>query len=120
MTQNITAPSPAQGADANAPAPTRAATPTDMPAGKVVPPAGNTPPAPQPMTVRQAVEQINSFLSANARDLRFRLDESSGRTVITVVNPNTGEVIRQIPPEEMMAAARSLDGPGPVVVNALV
>lgn len=120
MTQNINIPSPTQGAETSAPKPVSAAAPTDLSGGKVVPPAGNTPPAPQPMTVREAVEQINSFLSANARDLRFRVDEGSGRTVITVVNPNTGEVIREIPPEEMMAAARSLDGPGPVVVNELV
>jgi flagellar protein FlaG len=32
--------------------------------------------------------------------LRFRLDEATGRCIITVIDIESGEVVRQIPPEE--------------------
>jgi|GEM_PF-1634476 len=41
-------------------------------------------------------------------DLEFKVDEVSGRTVITVYHPETEEVIRQIPPEEAMRLAQIL------------
>ncbi|MCP1726426.1 flagellar protein FlaG [Natronospira proteinivora] len=41
-------------------------------------------------------------------DLEFKVDETSGRTVITVYHPETEEVIRQIPPEEAMRLAQIL------------
>jgi flagellar protein FlaG len=52
--------------------------------------------------VKQVVEQV-------AQNLRFSVDESTGRTVITVTDAATREVIRQIPSEEMLAVARALD-----------
>jgi len=42
------------------------------------------------------------------RDLLFRVDEASGRVVIQVVDGESGEVLRQIPPEELLAMARLL------------
>ena len=32
--------------------------------------------------------------------LRFRLDEATGRCIISVIDIESGEVVRQIPPEE--------------------
>ena len=32
----------------------------------------------------------------------FRIDDNSGRTVITVIDQETDEIIRQIPPEEVL------------------
>ena len=56
----------------------------------------------------QIAERLNQFVSDNARSLRFRVDDLSGRTVMTVINSVTDEVIRQIPAEETLALARSL------------
>lgn len=42
------------------------------------------------------------------RELEFRVDEDTGRTIITVRNKETGEVVRQIPSEEVIALARLL------------
>ena len=52
--------------------------------------------------VKQVVEQV-------AQNLRFSVDESTGKTVVTVTDAATKEVIRQIPSEEMLAVARALD-----------
>lgn len=80
--------------------------------GKVVPETGNSPPPVRAVDIRESiektVEQISEFVHANARGLRFRVDDSSGRTVVTVLNPNSGEVIRQIPSEEFLHIANEL------------
>ena len=75
--------------------------------GDIVPSAGNEPPAnPSRAALSLAVEQINRYLADSKRDLVFRVDEGSGRTVIKVINPETSEVIREIPPAETLVLAR--------------
>ncbi len=66
------------------------------------------PPAPQEMNaaVRAAARQIDSYLKSVSREVEFRVDEESGVTVVTVRNTATGEVIRQIPNEEVLQLAR--------------
>lgn len=58
------------------------------------------------------VQNLNQFMSANRRDLVFRVDQDSGRLVITVMNPETGEVVRQIPPDELLSVARTMRDAG--------
>ena len=53
--------------------------------------------------VNQIVESINSYLQSTRRALEFSVDEASGRTVITVMDGEREEVIRQIPPEAVLA-----------------
>jgi len=60
----------------------------------------DAPQKPPPPPMELAVEQINRYLSESRRDLMFEVDQQSGRTVIRVVNPETQEVIREIPPKE--------------------
>ena len=43
------------------------------------------------------------------RNLQFSVDGDSGRMVIKVVDSQTEEVIRQIPKEEVLEIARSLE-----------
>ena len=40
--------------------------------------------------------------------LRFRLDQASGRVAVTVINKETQEIIREIPPEELLEIAQKL------------
>jgi flagellar protein FlaG len=55
-----------------------------------------------------AVRQLNDYLQTLRRDLQFSVDEHSGREVVRVIDPASGEVIRQIPAEEVLAVARAL------------
>lgn len=41
-------------------------------------------------------------------DLQFRVDESLGRVIVSVVDAKSGEVIRQMPSEEALRIARHL------------
>lgn len=59
-----------------------------------------------------AMQRMNAQMMESRRALRFQVDESSGRTIVTVLNPETGEIVRQIPSPEMMALARSLEAGG--------
>ena len=55
------------------------------------------------------VESINAYLQNSKRSLEFSVDDSTGRTVITVMDGDRDEIIRQIPPEEMLALAEHFE-----------
>jgi len=57
----------------------------------------------------KAVNQMNDSTELLRSNLKFSIDEDSGQTVIKVVDSKTDEVIRQIPREEVLAIARSLE-----------
>ena len=69
--------------------------------------------------VEQAVEDINDYLQSVGRDLSFAVDEDSGRTIITVIDSETQEVVRQIPPEELLNLALNLQDVGGVSSTGL-
>ncbi|MDJ0877691.1 MAG: flagellar protein FlaG [Halieaceae bacterium] len=76
----------------------------------------------QRMAVIEAAGAISSFVQNVSRELRFDVDEQSGRTVIMVMDRNTDQVIRQIPSEEVLALAKVLeestqDDPRGVLIN---
>ena len=83
------------------------------PTGKVASPAGQPLPQEEPPVsaadVERAVQHLSELMSENQRSLRFQVDELSGRTVITVLDAETNEVVRQIPPPELLAVMRHLE-----------
>lgn len=93
------------------------------PAPRPEPPAAaaeaQAPPAQRREHLRQAVSQANARAAALKRDLQFSVDDSTGETVIRVIDTQTKEVIRQIPPDEMLALARALlQMSGPALLDA--
>ena len=59
-------------------------------------------------TVEAAAKQIESYLKSVGRSLEFRVDAETRRTVVTIRDTTSGEVIRQIPGDEMLSLARHL------------
>lgn len=59
--------------------------------------------------IQEAIDRLNQQLKANGRDLSFQMDEKINRPIITVRNIETGEVVRQIPSEEIIRMAHSLE-----------
>lgn len=55
------------------------------------------------------VRELNNHVQRIQRELEFSVDETSGRTVIKVVDLETKEVIRQIPGEEALRVAQKLN-----------
>ena len=59
--------------------------------------------------VEQAVSKLNDHIQTVKRELQFEVEEDTGRTIITVIDQETNEVIREIPPEQVRDLADSID-----------
>ena len=59
--------------------------------------------------VTEALDSINSAMQERSQALQFSVDKDSARTVVTVTDTNTKEVIRQMPTREAMEIAKALD-----------
>ena len=79
-----------------------------VPSGEPLPEPAASPPMPV-IDISRAVERLNELMSSRQRSLRFEVDAGSGRTVITVINDATKEIVRQIPPEELLHIAQNLE-----------
>ncbi len=55
-----------------------------------------------PQEVRQAAGEINQALKSLNDHLQFSVDDGSDSTVVKLIDGDTGDVIRQIPPEEIL------------------
>lgn len=64
--------------------------------------------------VREGIEIIDRALRESRRNLTFSIDESTGKTVARVVHPDTGEVLRQIPSDEILAIAEMVANGEPI------
>ncbi len=54
------------------------------------------------------VERMDEFVNSINKGLSFRIDEELGRDVVTIYEVSTGDIIRQIPDEEMLVILRRL------------
>jgi flagellar protein FlaG len=70
--------------------------------------------------VKSAVKEIEKFLASNRRNLEFSTDEESGRIVVKVIASETGELIRQLPSEEALRIAHSLNDVSSLLFDAKV
>lgn len=60
------------------------------------------------LNIESAVSEISEFLQATNRQLSFSVDEKSERQVVKVTDSESGEVIRQIPTEEVLALSERI------------
>ncbi|MDX1302363.1 flagellar protein FlaG [Photobacterium sp.] len=58
--------------------------------------------------LEKMVEKIEEFVGTLNKGLAFRIDEESGRDVVTVYEKRNGDVVRQIPDEDMLELSRQL------------
>lgn len=56
--------------------------------------------------VAKAAEELQNFVRSMGRNLSFSVDETTGYHVVRVMNPDTGELIRQLPSEELLKISR--------------
>ena len=59
--------------------------------------------------LEQAVEQLNRHFAEARTDLKFSIEKDLGVVVVAVVDSRDGTVLRQIPSEEALHIARTLD-----------
>ena len=58
--------------------------------------------------LERLAENITNFVKSMNRDLTFSVHETSGRTVVQVLDSETKEVIKQIPSEEFLRMSEAL------------
>jgi flagellar protein FlaG len=59
--------------------------------------------------VAKAAEELQNFVRSMGRNLNFSIDETTGYHVVRVMNPDTGELIRQLPSEELLKISREFE-----------
>ncbi len=64
---------------------------------------------PSPGEISSAVDELNAAVQNSQRAIQFSVDDESGDVIIKVVDAETDEIIRQIPPEEVVRLARQME-----------
>ena len=59
--------------------------------------------------VRLATRQVEQAVRAQASSLAFSVEQLSGKTVVKVTDSETGQVLRQIPSDEMLSLAQTIN-----------
>ena len=59
--------------------------------------------------IDKAIENLQSYVDKLGRNLNFSRDEAINRTIISVRDATTSELVRQIPVEEVVAISRHLE-----------
>lgn len=59
--------------------------------------------------VSDATRKVEALFQTVRRNLSFRQDPGSGRTVVLVIDADSGELVRQIPAEQMVRMAEHLE-----------
>jgi flagellar protein FlaG len=67
--------------------------------------------------IAKTAQQIESFVQSMGRDLSFSVDSTTGYHVVRVTNPETGEVVRQLPSAELLKIAQSMEQTNSGLVN---
>lgn len=66
----------------------------------------------------KAVEQLNEFTQSVQRKLEFSVDEESGKTVVKVIDKESGEMVRSIPSEEILDMQKRLKETSEMIFNS--
>ncbi len=57
--------------------------------------------------VREAVNELNAKIDQQTVSVNFDVDKETGRIVVQVKDVDTGDILRQIPSEDMLEFARN-------------
>ncbi|MEC6795965.1 flagellar protein FlaG [Photobacterium sp. S4TG1] len=63
---------------------------------------------PDPIAEQERIKQIEQVLQQCNRSLRFHQDEETGKQIATIVDNKTGDVIRQVPAQELLELNKNL------------
>ena len=79
------------------------------PGGKIAPETGKESPAParEKPDLAELAAKLNVSSQSIGRDLRFKVDMDGGNSVIQVLDRDTGEIIREIPPDKAQVTVLS-------------
>ena len=67
----------------------------------------------------EVLKQIKALTEDGLYSVRFEKDSNSSQMIVKIVNSDTNEVIRQIPPEELLNLTKKLDELSGSIVNTV-
>jgi len=70
--------------------------------------------------LQEAVVELNKQMGHAGRSLGFAMDQSVGVNIITVTNKDTGEMVRQIPGEDILRVAHSIESLKGIIYSKLI
>lgn len=79
--------------------------------------AANAEKASDPNSVRAAVAAINRAAKSLTNNVQLVMDERSEQPIVRVTDSETGQLIRQIPTEEVLELRRALDRISGLLIN---
>ena len=62
----------------------------------------------QSFALEQAFDEINNAMQAWDTGMRFEIDEDTQQLVVSIIDSKSGEVLRQIPSEEVLHVAKMI------------
>lgn len=72
-----------------------------------------------PVQIESAVREVNAAFELRSIGLQFEIDRDTDKVIVKVIDRNSGEVIRQIPNEEVVRIAKVMgEMPGLLVDEA--
>jgi len=70
--------------------------------------------------VENIIKEMNEFIQIFNPRIAFELDKETGKTVLKIIDAQTKEVIRQIPPEELLRISKRISELLGLIINAKV
>ena len=92
-----------------APAERPAVAPVQQVAPKVVKQAPEIDPVAAIKELTKAVEVLNEAMARDPVALKFSVDDTLNRPVVTVISEETGKVLHQLPQEDVLRAVKNID-----------
>ena len=109
LTEPPRSPAPSAAAADTAPSPTATPRANDSAAATAAGAAASSAPVDRD-TLQGAVDRVQKAVETlSSAGIQFTIDQDFERMVVQVVDTSTKEVIRQIPPKEMLEIAQALD-----------
>ncbi len=68
--------------------------------------------------IEAVVNNLNEFVQSAQRQLEFFVDQESGKTVVRVIDSDTGDTIRNIPSDEILSMQKHLKEMGERMFNS--
>lgn len=62
----------------------------------------------QSKSSEEIVEELNEAILGVRRELKFSIDQDSGKAVVQVLDSETGDMIRQLPSDEVLAVSKHI------------
>lgn len=67
--------------------------------------------------ILELIVKIDRFVESLSTKISFSVDDRTGKSIIIVIEKDTGRIIRQIPPEEMLELAMKLEEISGIIFN---